>query len=93
MKKINTIQYSVVTNDTILFRSGILDYTSKKEKITLDDYLKSIIINIHDVYKFYDFNKNNIIGNSDLIYVHLELSLGNGKIKNYDINLRIADKK
>lgn len=92
-EKINTIQYSVVTNDTILFRSGILDYTSKKEKITLDDYLKSIIINIHDVYKFYDFNKNNIIGNSDLIYVHLELSLGNGKIKNYDINLRIADKK
>lgn len=55
--------------------------------------MKSIIINIHDVYKFYDFNKNNIIGNSDLIYVHLELSLGNGKIKNYDINLRIADKK
>ena len=75
--------------DTEIF----LDYTSKKEKITLDDYLKSIVIEIHDDYKFYDFNKNNIISNSDLIYVHLELSLGNGKIKNYDINLQIADKK
>lgn len=51
------------------------------------------MIEIHDDYKFYDFNKNNIISNSDLIYVHLELSLGNGKIKNYDINLQIADKK
>ena len=59
----------------------------------MDDYLKSIVIEIHDDYKFYDFNKNNIISNSDLIYVHLELSLGNGKIKNYDINLQIADKK
>lgn len=92
-EKINTIQYSVVVNDTILFRSGILDYTSKKEKITLDDYLKSIIIDIHDVYKFYDFNKNNIIGNSDLIYVHIELILENGEIRNYDIYLQIVDKK
>ena len=84
-----------ITNiyNNVLFRSGILDYTSKKEKITLDDYLKSIVIEIHDDYKFYDFNKNNIISNSDLIYVHLELSLGNGKIKNYDINLQITDKK
>lgn len=90
---INIAQYSVAINNNVLFRSGILDYTSKKEKITLDDYLKSIVIEIHDDYKFYDFNKNNIISNSDLIYVHLELSLGNGKIKNYDINLQIADKK
>ena len=90
---INTAQYSVAINNNVLFRSGILDYTSKKEKITLDDYLKNITIGVHDDYRFYGFNKNNIIGNSDLIYVHLELSLGNGKIKNYDINLRIADKK
>lgn len=90
---INIAQYSVAINNNVLFRSGILDYTSKKEKITLDDYLKSIVIEIHDDYKFYDFNKNNIISNSDLIYVHLELSLGNGKIKNYDINLQITDKR
>ena len=90
---INTAQYSTFIDNNILFRSGILDYTSKKEKITLDDYLKSIVIEIHDDYKFYDFNKNNIISNSDLIYVHLELSLGNGKIKNYDINLQITTNK
>lgn len=90
---INTAQYSVAINNNVLFRSGILDYTSKKEKITLDDYLKNITIGVHDDYRFYGFNKNNIIGNSDLIYVHLELSLGNGKIKKYDINLQITDKR
>lgn len=92
-EKINTIQYSVVVNDTILFRSGILNYTSKKEKITLDDYLKSIIIDIHDVYRFQGFNKNYILNNSNLIFVHIELILENGEVRNYDINLRIADKK
>lgn len=90
---INTAQYSVAINNNVLFRSGILDYTSKKEKITLDDYLKNITIGVHDDYRFYGFNKNNFIGNSDLIYVHLELSLGNGKIKKYDINLQITDKR
>lgn len=59
----------------------------------MDDYLKNITIDVHDDYRFYGFNKNNIIGNSDLIYVHLELSLENGKIKNYDINLQITDKR
>ena len=54
---------------------------------------KSFQINYNYTYTLNNFNKNNIISNSDLIYVHLELSLGNGKIKNYDINLQIADKK
>ena len=90
---INTAQYSVAINNNVLFRSGILDYTSKKEKITLDDYLKNITIGVHDDYRFYGFNKNNIIGNYYLIYVQLEFSLGNVKIIKYDIYVKITDKR
>ena len=90
---INTAQYSVAINNNVLFRSGILDYTSKKEKITLDDYLKSIVIEIHDDYRFQGFNKNYILNNSNLIFVHIELILENGEIRNYDIHLQIVDKK
>ena len=90
---INTAQYSVAINNNVLFRSGILDYTSKKEKITLDDYLKNITIDVHDDYRFQGFNKNYILNNSNLIFVHIELILENGEIRNYDIHLQIVDKK
>lgn len=92
-EKINTVQYSLAVNDVILFRSGILDYASKKEKITLEDYLKNIIIDVRDVHKFYNVRKEYILNDANLMCVHLELSWENGETKNYDINLQIADKK
>lgn len=90
---INTAQYSTFIDNNILFRSGILDYTSKKEKITLDDYLKSIVIEVHNNYKTLGFDNKYFISNLYSMYIHIELVLEGGEIKNYDINLRIADKK
>ena len=90
---INIAQYSVAINNNVLFRSGILDYTSKKEKITLDDYLKSIVIEVHNNYKTLGFDNKYFISNLYSMYIHIELVLKGGEIKNYDINLRIADKK
>ena len=90
---INTAQYSVAINNNVLFRSGILDYTSKKEKITLDDYLKSIVIEIHDDYKTLGFDNKYFISNLYSMYIHIELVLEGGEIKNYVISLQVADKK
>ena len=90
---INTAQYSTFIDNNILFRSGILDYTSKKEKITLDDYLKSIVIQLHNDYKTLGFDNKYFISNLYSMYIHIELVLEDGEIKNYVISLQVADKK
>lgn len=90
---INTAQYSTFIDNNILFRSGILDYTSKKEKITLDDYLKSIVIEVHNNYKTLGFDNKYFISNLYSMYIHIELVLEGGEIKNYVISLQVADKK
>ena len=90
---INTAQYSTFIDNNILFRSGILDYTSKKEKITLDDYLKSIVIEVHNDYKTLGFDNKYFISNLYSMYIHIELVLEGGEIKNYVISLQVADKK
>ena len=59
----------------------------------MDDYIKNITIDVHDDYRFQGFNKNYILNNSNLIFVHIELILENGEIRNYDIHLQIVDKK
>ena len=59
----------------------------------MDDYLKSIVIEVHNDYKTLGFDNKYFISNLYSMYIHIELVLKGGEIKNYDINLRIADKK
>ena len=76
-----------------LSKEEIKQWRSSLEKITLEDYLKNIIIDVRDVHKFYNVRKEYILNDANLMCVHLELSWENGETKNYDINLQIADKK